>query len=207
MDEQFSGFPPEAIAFFNDLERHNNREWFLAHKDVYERACRRPMQQLVNTLEARFGKSKISRINRDIRFSSDRSPYKTHISGVVGRHYISLSTEGLYVGAGMYKPDPDVLARMRAAIAADDSGRALARIVAALRRKGYHVDTHESLRSAPKGYTADHPRIDLLRMKDVFAGKSFKPSAWLSTGKARERITRVMIDVKPLADWLQRHIG
>jgi uncharacterized protein (TIGR02453 family) len=207
MDEQFSGFPPEALAFFNDLERHNNREWFLAHKDVYERACRRPMQQLANTLEARFGKSKISRINRDIRFSSDRSPYKTHISAVVGRHYISLSPEGLYVGAGMYKPDPEVLARLRAAIAADVSGRALARIVAALRRKGYHVDTHESLRSAPKGYTADHPRIDLLRMKDVFAGKAFKPSAWLSTGKARERITRVMIDVKPLADWLQRHIG
>ena len=68
MAEQFSGFPPEALAFFNDLERHNNREWFLAHKDIYERACRQPMQQLVAALEPRFGKSKISRINRDIRF-------------------------------------------------------------------------------------------------------------------------------------------
>ena len=207
MAEQFSGFPPEAIAFFNDLERHNNREWFLAHKDVYERACRQPMQQLVAALEPRFGKSKISRINRDIRFSSDRSPYKTHISAGVGRHYISLSTAGLYIGAGMYKPDSAGLERFRGAIAADGSGQQLARIVSTLRRKGYDVDTHETLKSAPKGYSTAHPRIDLLRMKDMFAGKAFKPSAWLSTRKALERITQVMTDAKPLTDWLDRHLG
>src|SRR6478672_4022093 len=96
--EPFSGFPPAAIPFFKDRERHNNRDWFLAHKDVYERACRQPMQDLAAELEPRFGVARISRIYRDIRFSSDRSPYKTHVSAVMGRHYISLSTEGLYVG-------------------------------------------------------------------------------------------------------------
>jgi uncharacterized protein (TIGR02453 family) len=207
MAEQFSGFPHEAIDFFNDLERHNNREWFLAHKDVYERACRQPMQQLAAELERRFGKSKISRINRDIRFSSDRSPYKTHISAGIGRHYVSLSTAGLYVGGGMYMPDSAGLERFRGAIAADSSGPQLARIVTTLRRKGYNVDTHETLKSAPKGYSSAHPRIDLLRMKDMFAGKAFKPSAWLSTRKALERITHVMTDVKPLTDWLDRHLG
>jgi uncharacterized protein (TIGR02453 family) len=206
--EQFSGFPAEAIKFFRDLERHNNRDWFLAHKDVYEHACRAPMQQLAATLEREFGKSKISRINRDIRFSSNKSPYKTHISAGIGRHYVSLSTEGLYVGAGMYMPDSAGLERFRNAIAADTSGRQLARIVTTLRRKGgYHVDTHETLKSAPKGYRADHPRIDLLRMKDLFAGKAFKPVAWLSTPKALERIRRVMTDVKPLTDWLHRYVG
>ena len=200
---RFSGFPREALKFFADLERHNNREWFLAHKEVYERACREPMQQLVEALGPKFGKSKISRINRDIRFSNDKSPYKTNISAGIGNHYVFLSKDRLYVGGGMYMPDSAGLARFRAAIAADASGRQLARIVTALRRKGYKVDTHETLKSAPKGYSADHPRIDLLRMKDIHAGKSFKPAAWLSTPKALERITRVMTDVKPLADWLQ----
>jgi len=208
MAEGFSGFSAEALEFFHDLERHNNREWFLAHKDVYERACRAPMQQLAAALEREFGKSRISRINRDIRFSSDKSPYKTHISAGIGRHYVSLSTEGLYVGGGMYMPDSAVLERFRNAIAADASGRSLARIVSTLRRKGgYRVDTHETLKSAPKGYRADHPRIDLLRMKDMFAGKAFKPVGWLSTPKALERIRRVMTDVKPLTDWLHRYVG
>jgi uncharacterized protein (TIGR02453 family) len=166
------------------------------------------MQQLAAALEREFGKSKIPRINRDIRFSSDKSPYKTHISAGIGRHYVHLSSEGLYVGGGMYMPDSAGLERFRNAIAADASGRPLARIVSTLRRKGgYRVDTHETLKSAPKGYRADHPRIDLLRMKDIHAGKSFKPVAWLSTPKALERITRVMKDVKPLTDWLQRYVG
>ncbi len=207
MADQFSGFPRDAIAFFKDLERHNNREWFLAHKDVYERACRQPMQQLAAALEPRFGKSKISRINRDIRFSSDRSPYKTHISAGVGRHYVSLSTDSLYVGAGMYRPDSAGLERLRNAIAADTSGRQLARIVTRLRRKGYQVDTHETLKSAPKGYSSDHPRIALLRMKDMFAGRAFKPSAWLSTSRALDRIRDVMTDVKPLTDWINKYAG
>jgi uncharacterized protein (TIGR02453 family) len=175
---QFSGFPCEAIDFFRDLARHNNRDWFLAHKDVYERACQQPMQQLVAVLEPRFGKSKISRIYRDIRFSADKSPYKTRISASVARHYTSLSEGDLYVGAGLYMPDSTGLQRFRGVIAADGSGRQLARIVAALRRNGYDVATHDTLKSPPRGYKADHPRIDLLRMKDLFAGKAFKPTAW-----------------------------
>jgi uncharacterized protein (TIGR02453 family) len=205
MTAPFSGFPREAIEFFKKLERNNKRDWFLAHKDFYERTCRQPMEQLVAELGP--GKSKISRIYRDIRFSSDKSPYKTHISAGAGGNYIHLSSHGLYVGTGMYMPDSARLERFRAAIAADGSGGQLARIVATLQRKGYDVATHETLKSAPKGYRADHPRIDLLRMKDIHAGKSFKPSAWLSTRKALERIKRVIVDIKPLAEWIQRHAG
>jgi uncharacterized protein (TIGR02453 family) len=205
MTAPFSGFPREAIEFFKKLERNNKRDWFLDHKDVYEQACRQPMEQLVAELGP--GKSKISRIYRDIRFSSDKSPYKAHISAGVGGNYIHLSSHGLYVGTGMYMPDSARLERFRAAIAADGSGRQLARIVTSLRGKGYDVDTHDTLKSAPKGYRADHPRIDLLRMKDIHAGKSFKPSAWFSTRKAFERIKRVIVDIKPLTEWIQRHAG
>jgi uncharacterized protein (TIGR02453 family) len=207
MPGQFTGFPAEAITFFKQLARHNNREWFQAHKDVYERACREPMKALVADLGPGLGATRITRINRDIRFSNDRSPYRTYIAAGVRGNYISLSAEGLYVGTGMYKPEPAALQRLRAAIDNDASGRALHKIVTSLRRQGYAVDTHDTVASAPRGYSADHPRIDLLRMKDIFAGKTFAAQPWLSTPKAIDRIRRVMTDIKPLADWLRQHVG
>ena len=202
----FSGFPRDAIDFFKQLEKNNNREWFLAHKEVYERACQQPMKDLMAELEPRFGPSRVSRIYRDLRFSANRSPYKTHIAAGVGGRYISLSREGLWVGAGMYKPEPAALRRFRAAIDDDAAGRQLATIVSSLRRKGYNVDTHDTVTSAPKGYRADHPRIDLLRMKDIFAGKAFPPAGWLSTRKAMDRIVTAMTDVEPLTKWLRIHL-
>lgn len=200
----FTGFPREAITFFKGLERNNNRDWFQAHKATYEQACREPMQTLIG--ELKLGPGKISRINRDIRFTPDRSPYKTHIAAGIGGYYINLSAEGLYVGTGIYKPEPPMLAKLRAAIDRDASGRELQTIVTSLKRKGYDVGTHASLTSAPKGYAADHPRIDLLRMKDIFAGRAFKPAAWLSTPKALDRIQRAMRDIQPLKVWLTRHV-
>jgi uncharacterized protein (DUF2461 family) len=111
------------------------------------------------------------------------------------------------VGAGIYKPEPAALERFRNAIDSDGSGRPLQRIVTSLRRKRYQVDTHERLMSAPRGYAADHHRIELLRMKGIFAGKTFAPASWLSTRKALQRIRQAVNDVSPLADWLRVHIG
>jgi uncharacterized protein (TIGR02453 family) len=207
MPETFKGFPVEAIDFFKQLKRHNNRDWFLAHKDVYERACREPMLQLVEVLAPRLGPARIQRIYRDIRFSSDKSPYKTHISAAMDRRYVSLSSDGLYVGGGMYMPDSPTLERLRGAIGEDAPGRRLQAIVSALKGKGYDVDTHDRLQTAPKGFTVSHPLIELLRMKDIFAGKQFKPAAWLSTDKALDRITAVIRDTEPLARWLAKHVG
>lgn len=207
MSGRFRGFPREALGFFKGLEAHNERGWFLAHKETYERACREPMQDLVADLEPKRGPGKIFRINRDIRFSRDKSPYKTHIAAVVGGYYVHLSKAGLYVGTGIYRPDPAALARLRSAIDRDASGRKLQTIVASLRRKGYRVETHESLSAAPKGYAMDHPRIDLLRMKDMVTGRKLGAGPWLSTRKARERIEHVMRDTTPFKDWLRRHVG
>jgi uncharacterized protein (DUF2461 family) len=114
--EPFTGFPREGIEFFRELSAHNAREWFLAHKDVYERACRAPMQALAAALEPRWGEARISRINRDLRFARGRPPYKTYIAAGVGGRYISLSPDGVWVGAGLYRPDPARLRRFRAAI-------------------------------------------------------------------------------------------
>ena len=140
------------------------------------------------------------------RFARGRGPYKNYIAAGVGGSYISLYKEGLWVGTGLYKPEPASLRRLRAAIAADGSGKALVKVVSSLARKGYKVDTHERVASAPKGYDGDHPRIDLLRMKDIFAGKLFAPST-LSTRKVLDRVIVVIEDVQPLHAWIRTHVG
>jgi len=203
---RFTGFPREAFTFFKNLATHNNRDWFQAHKDVYERACRAPMQSLMAELAPRFGSGKLSRINRDMRFARGQAPYKSHIAAGAGRHYLSLSKDGLYIGTGIYRPEAAMLQRLRAAIDEDGSGRQLSSLVAALRRKRYQVGTHDTLAKPPRGYAPDHPRADLLCMKDIHAGKQFAPSA-LSTRKALERIAGVMADVEPLSTWLRQHVG
>ena len=205
MAGEFAGFPPEATEFFSDLERNNNRDWFLAHKDIYERACREPMKALLAGFDP-LGASRISRINRDMRFSRDGGPYRTYMAAGVGKNYLSLTSRGLYVGTGIYKPEPPVLQRLRAAIADDASGGRLEAIVRGLRKKGYEVDTHASVASAPRGFSAGHPRIELLRMKDLFAGTTFPPAA-LKTRKLVARIVKAMDDIRPLGDWIGRHVG
>jgi uncharacterized protein (TIGR02453 family) len=205
MAEGFTGFPREATEFFLQLGRNNNREWFQAHKDVYEQACREPLKALVTELDP-VGTPQISRINRDMRFSRDGAPYRTHLAAGVLGTYINLSAEGLYVGTGMYRPEPAVLQKFRAAIDADQSGRELARIVSAIGKKGYTVGTHETVNSAPRGFKADHPRIALLRMKDIHAGKVIEPGPVLASRKAVAAVKRVMADVRPLADWIGRYV-
>ena len=203
----FPGVAREAFAFFKDLAKNNNREWFHAHKDVYERSCRDALKALTVALDPPLGADRLTRINRDMRFARDKSaPYRTHVSTVVRGNYLSLSADGLYLGTGMYMPDSTTLRRLREAIDADASGRKLAAIVAALRRKGYKVDTHESLGSAPRGFRADHPRLNLLRMKDIHAGKMFKPSE-VGTAKAVQQVRRACEDVAPLRQWIQRYVG
>lgn len=206
MSDEFRGFPREAFTFWTKLAKNNNRDWFQANKDVYERACRQPLQALVNDLKPLYGGGKISRINRDMRFARGQSPYKDYIAAGVGNSYISLSKQGVWVGTGMYKPEPAALARFRAAVADDGSGTALAELVRGLRRKRYDVSTHDTVASAPKGYDADHPRIELLRMKDIYAGKLLTPDT-LASPRALERVTRVMKDTEPLAAWLRKHVG
>jgi uncharacterized protein (TIGR02453 family) len=206
MGEGFTGFPRAATEFFRDLARNNNRDWFQAHKDVYEQACREPLKALITELDP-VGTVHISRINRDMRFSRDGVPYKTHIAGGVGRNYINLSSAGLWTGTGMYRPEPAALQKLRSAIAADKSGRELAKIVGTLRRKGYQVDTHESLNSAPRGFDADHPRIDLLRMKDIFSGRLIAPGPVLASRKSVAAVKKVIADVAPLAAWLSQYVG
>lgn len=202
----FAGFPPDTFKFFRDLGRHNDRDWFQPRKEQFERVCLEPFKALTIALDPPLGASKISRIYRDLRFSKDKSPYHTHLSTIVRGTYLWLSAKGLYIGTGIYMPDGPALRKLRAAIDADAPGQALADLVRTLRKKGYEVVSHETVSSTPRGYEADHPRIDLLRMKDIHAGKTLGP-ADLATANAVAAVRKVSADVAPLGDWLRRYVG
>src|SRR5262249_26318816 len=121
--------------------------------------------------------------------------------------YVQISSDGLYVGSGYYHLQPDQLERFRAAVDDDGSGQKLASAVAALRKQRYEVAARESLQRAPRGMPADHPRVELLRMKGIHVGRAFGAPAWLHTAKARVRITDAWRDAAPVNRWLDRHVG
>jgi uncharacterized protein (TIGR02453 family) len=204
MADEFTGFARDAFSFWKGLEKNNNRDWFQAHKDTYERAVRRPMQLMIEELAPLYGGGRLSRINKDMRFAKEK-PYKNYLATGLGGCYISFSKEGLWVGTGMYKPEPAALRQLREAIAADNSGRALTKIISSLERKGFEVDTHARLEKPPRGYDATHPRVALLSMKDIYVGKQFGP-AEVSTAKVLDGVVKAITDVEPFRAWLHEHV-
>ncbi len=203
----FTGWPVEAIEFFEGLEDDNSREYWHAHKTVYEECVKRPMQQLLDELEDDFGPGRIFRPNRDVRFSNDKSPYKLNCAAQLTGGYVSVSADELFVGSGLYMPLPEQLKRLRAAIDADRTGRELEAIVAALRKANYDVGAHETLKTAPRGYPKDHPRIELLQLKGIVMSKAWPVGGWLGTKKAEDRIVATLDAARPLNAWIAEHVG
>lgn len=204
----FRGWPAEAIEFYEGLEADNSRAYWQDNKSVYEEVVRGPMDELLKELAPQYGEGRIFRPYRDVRFSKDKSPYKTAIAATLARGgYISLSAEGLGAGQGLYMPAPDQLERYREAVADNRSGRRLEGIVAQLRKSGITVDAHDVLKTAPKGYPKDHPRIELLRYKGLISWKQWPVGAWLGTRKAKDRLVTFFRASKPLHDWLEKRVG
>src|ERR1039457_146083 len=132
----FDGWPEEALEFYEGLAADNSKAYWTAHKAVYEDAVLRPMTELLEELAAEFGEAKIFRPYRDVRFSADKSPYKTHIGAVIGRGYIQLSAEGLAAGSGMYGMSPSQLDRYRQAVVSERCGPELEEGIAGIERHG-----------------------------------------------------------------------
>jgi uncharacterized protein (TIGR02453 family) len=203
----FEGWPAEALEFYEGLAADNSKAYWLAHKHVYDECVLAPMRALIAEIEAEPGESKIFRPYRDVRFSKDKSPYKTEIAAAFRDGYVRLSADGLGAGRGMHEMAPDQLDRYRGAVAADASGELLGKIVATLRDQGIDVQGHESLKKVPRGYPADHPRAELLRQKGLYAWRQWPVEPWLGTPAARTRVTGFLAAVEPLSDWLDHHVG
>lgn len=201
----FRGWSPTAVEFYAGLEADNSKSYWQAHRATYEEHVLHPMEELLTELGPEFGAGKIFRPNRDIRFSADKSPYKTAIAATLaGGGYVQFSADGLAAACGMYTMTPDQLERYRRAVADDDSGAKLARIVTGVRRAGVDVTGHGTLKSAPRGFPKEHPRIDLLRFKGLVTWQE-----WPAEGTAHgTRLVRGFLHASaPLQRWLSTHVG
>jgi len=207
----FSGWPVEAVEFYDQLQADNSKPYWQDHKAVYEQCVRAPMEQLLAELADEFGAGKLFRPYRDVRFSANKEPYKTSCAATlgqgVGQAYVSFSADGLSVGGGLYMPDPAALQRYRTAVDREKSGTQLAQIVDDLHKAGYQTMAHEVLKTAPKGFPKDHPHIDLLRHKGIAMMKDWPVGAWLGTAKAKDKVISTLRAGVPLNEWLSRYVG
>jgi uncharacterized protein (TIGR02453 family) len=204
----FTGWPAEAIEFFEGLEADNSKSYWEANKHVYEECVRAPMEALVADLRGDLGAGRIYRPYRDVRFSKDKTPYKTQIAASFERGgYVRLSADGLGAGSGMYMMMPDQVERFRQSVDNDASGKELDGLVGALRKKGISVSSHDMLKTAPRGYPKDHPRIELLRYKDLVAWQDWPVGAWLGTAQAKTKLRTFFGHTAPLNEWLAARVG
>jgi uncharacterized protein (TIGR02453 family) len=220
----FAGMPDEGLAFLEDLEERNTKEFFDAHKQVFREQVQAPFTALIEAAAGRLrrsvpglGEPKVYRIYRDLRFSNDKTPYKTRMTasvphrgagpGVVGGgYYVNVGPGGLYVAGGLYHPDRPVLERLRATIADDEAGPALA---AALRRAARHglEPWLDPLQRMPKPWPAGHPRAELLRARSVTLHRSHQRGTYLFTGELLDRLVEDWRALAPLNRWVDEHLS
>lgn len=212
-ETQLAGFTAKATKFFAGLERDNSKDYWIANKAVFETEVKEPMAALVDSLPERFQPFKTFRMNRDIRFSPDKSPYKTQhgaaheTDGTV--YYLHLDAHGLMAACGAYMMTPDQLERYRDAVVDDATGRALQDILRDLSDRDIEVGhgMSEPLKTAPRGYPKDHPRVELLRQKAVSAHRRLS-GAPLRDGEAvREFVVETFDACGPLNDWIASNVG
>lgn len=201
----FTGVPLEALDFYEDLEADNSKSWWTAHKATYDSAVQAPMAALGEALEDEFGAGKLFRPYRDVRFSKDKTPYKTHQGLFVARDggagfYVQVSAAGLMTAAGM-RPEAEGLRRYRDAVDSP-SGSRLQELVSGLLAEGFVVDG-DQLATRPRGIPAGHPREDLLRYKSLFVRREHGAPDWLPTPAAAEKVRADWRRLRPLVDWLE----
>jgi uncharacterized protein (TIGR02453 family) len=207
---EFTGFPDAALDFYDDLEVDNTKSFWDKHKAVYADSVRAPMTALCRALEPEFGESKVFRPYRDVRFAKDKTPYKTHqgafvAAGPATGWYVELSARGMRVGAGFYEASGARLAAIREAMADERTGRELERLVAGYAADGWEVGG-EQLKTSPRGYPADHPRIDLLRRKQLFVGRPYGFEG-LDDPAVLDRVRQDWRALRPLVEWIATHAG
>ena len=214
----FAGFPPDAFAFSAELadDANNSRAWFDANRDRYEQHVRVPMEQLLDHLAEAFGDDgKVFRPNRDVRFSPDKRPYKTHCGAVIAwrdgtaraSRYVQVDADGLFAASGYHEWSRDQRDRFRRAVDEGRTGGALVRAVTQVRRAGLEVEG-SALKRAPRGVPVDHPRIELLRHLRLTAGRRFPlGTPELHDARAAELVADTWRAADPICAWLERHVG
>ena len=207
----FTGFPEAALDFYDDLETDNTKSFWADHRHVYDSAVRAPMTALVAALEEEFGSAKVFRPYRDVRFAKDKTPYKTHqgafiADGPATGWYVEIAAPGVRVGVGFYEASSPRLARIREAIAEERRGEELVGIIAAMRAAGWTL-RGDTLKTTPRGYGVDHPRIDLLRHRSMTLDKSYGFEPVIHTPELLDRVREDWREAAPFVRWVADNAG
>jgi uncharacterized protein (TIGR02453 family) len=213
---KFAGFGEHAVEFYDGLVADNTKAYWEDNLEVYRADVRAPMEamlaELVAEFGAGFGAGKVFRPYRDIRFAKDKTPYKTHCGAVIeqgrgaGAYYVEVSPSGLRTGGGCFHLQSDQLARFRQAVDSDVHGLALEKILARLRRAGWTV-TGDALRTRPRGYPEDHPRLELLRHRSLYAVRVWEPDDTLHERGCLDRVRKAWRQVRNFNEWARDHVG
>jgi uncharacterized protein (TIGR02453 family) len=215
----FTGFGPKALSFFKALKFHQSKTWFDENRALYEHDVVEPMVALLDDLTAAFarrklplkadGKRSIFRIYRDVRFASDKSPYKTHCGAVMTRSggkmepgllYIHVDPDGCFVAAGFHMPEAAELAKLRKALAKD--AKVFAGVVAALGKGDLEIGTESQLTRLPRGFEGlkDDPHEWAMRLKSFIVEKPLAAKSIRSPDLVKE-ITDFAGRAEPLLRW------
>jgi uncharacterized protein (TIGR02453 family) len=211
---KFEGFAPKVHKWFKGLEADNSRDYFAANRDYFEESIRDQMEALLTELSKKFGgEVKMFRQHRDIRFSADKSPYKTNTYGVIHGSdiageglYASISANGLVAGGGYHMMARDQLERYREAVADGKTGPELRKLVNRAEKAGLEM-WGASVATAPRGYPKDHERIDLLRRKSLSLGATMKSGHGISRTEGLQFVTKTWRASAPVTGWLATNVG
>jgi uncharacterized protein (TIGR02453 family) len=203
---RFTGFGDDAVEFYDGLIADNSKAYWTDRKAVYDAHVRDPMQALLDDVEPEFGAGKIFRPYRDLRFARDKTPYKEHCGATAGEFYVQVGPDGLMAAGGYYYMAADQVARFRAAVDDDRRGEDLVKRLAAVEAAGIRI-AGEALKTRPRGFDPEHPRIELLRHKGLYGSRSWPPDDALHGPDARERVVQAWRSMLPLVEWLRDHVG
>jgi uncharacterized protein (TIGR02453 family) len=224
MTTTFAGMPDEGLAFLEDLEERNTKEFFDANKGLFKEQVQAPFASLVEAAAGRLrrsvpelGQPKVFRIYRDLRFSKDKTPYKTSLSasvpsrpaddgdgaGVGTGFYVNVGPAGLYTASGLYHPARPELERVRAAIANEATGPELEAILARAAGKGLEPYL-DPLQRMPKAWPPDHPRAGLLKARSLVLNRQHERAPWLQTAELLDRLVADWKAMIPFNRWLER---
>jgi uncharacterized protein (TIGR02453 family) len=202
----FAGFGEGLVDFYDGLAADNSKAYWTDHKSVYERDVRAPMRELLAELEPEFGAAKIFRPYRDVRFSADKSPYKTHCGATVGGYYVQAGADGVLLAGGYYQMAGDQIARYRVAVDEERRGEDLRRRLDALPAAGLTVDG-DRLATRPRGVDPDHPRLPLLRHRSLYAWRRWPGEELMLAPDLVGEVAGHWRALGPLLEWLTDHVG
>ena len=224
---KFTGFDRNAMSFWHELAIEMNRDWYLENKVRYQSLWVEPTTALLAAVQTqlaavyqplKLSAPKILRLHRDVRFAKDKTPYKTHIGGVVSVEniknsvaeyvvlYFHVGLDQDMVAVGAYTFGPAELLRWRKAVAGK-AGVELVALVAKLRKAGFVVGGRDDYKKVPKGFAPDHPRAELLKQRGMTAMFPEMPRGLLHDVKLTNWLVKYGKAAAPLVRWLHRYVG